>query len=152
MTRTGRYKPILLFGNLASSFSYLLLFFTWHGDTTTWEALYIAPSGFGTGIAQTAVFTSIQASIGKKQRAPALAGMYLTMQLGLILGMGAVGTTLMETVRWKLDILLRGLDLGSAARSEVGTTHDHCPKLELIAVYVVDCPEGGVRHRLPRQG
>lgn len=120
--RTGRYKPVLLFGNLVASLSYLLLFFTWHGDTSPLQALYIAPGGFGTGIAQTAVFTSIQASIDKKQRAPALACMYLTMQLGLILNMGAVATTLMETVRWKLDILLQKLDLGAAARLEVGRT------------------------------
>lgn len=119
MSRTGRYKPVLLFGTLASSFSYTLLFLSWHGDTSPWEALYIFPSGFGTGIAQTAVFTSIQASIDKKQRAPALAGMYLMLQLGLIIGLAAVSATVMETVRWKLDILLGGLGLDASTRYEV---------------------------------
>ena len=117
--RTGRYKPVLVFGNLASACSYLLLFLTWHGNTSALEALYIGPGGFGTGIAQTAVFTSIQASIDKKRRAPALAGMYLTLQLGLIIGLAAVGATVMETVRWKLDILLSGLDFGPSSRAEV---------------------------------
>ena len=117
--RTGRYKPVLLFGTLASSFSYCLLFLTWHGDTTPWEALYIFPSGFGTGIAQTAVFTSIQASIDKRQRAPALAGMYLMLQLGLIVGLAAVSATVMETVRWRLDVLLGGLGLDASTRYEV---------------------------------
>lgn len=118
-SRTGRYKPVLLFGTLASSFSYWLLFLTWHGNTTPSEALYIFPSGFGTGIAQTAVFTSIQASIDKKQRAPALAGMYLMLQLGLIVGLAAVSATVMETVRWRLDILLGGLGLDASTRYEV---------------------------------
>lgn len=117
--RTGRYKPVLLFGTLASSFSYCLLFLTWHGDTTSWEALYIFPSGFGTGIAQTAVFTSIQASIDKRQRAPALAGMYLMLQLGLIIGLAAVSATVMEAMQWRLDILLGGLGLDAAARHKV---------------------------------
>lgn len=118
-SRTGRYKPVLLIGSLTSFFSNFLLFLTWHGDTTPWEALYIFPSGFGTGIAQTAVFASIQASIEKRQRAPALAGMYLMLQLGVIIGLAAASETVMETVQWSLDILLGGLGLDAATRHTV---------------------------------
>lgn len=117
--RTGRCKPVLYLGAFSGLFCYVILYFTWHGKTSAWESVYIAPGGFGSGIAQTAVLTSIQASIAKNKRAPALAGMYLTQQLGFITGLTAVGTLVMETVRWKLDILLIGLDLGPSARSEV---------------------------------
>ena len=112
---------MLLFGTISSLICYVLLYFTWHGNTSPWESIYIAPGGFGTGIAQTAVFTSIQASVCKKKRAPALAGMFLVIQLGFITGLTAVGTLVMETVRWKLDLLLAGMDMGPAARSEVST-------------------------------
>ncbi|SPO01685.1 related to multidrug resistance protein [Cephalotrichum gorgonifer] len=117
--RTGRYQNVLVCGTLASSFSYILLFLTWHGNTSIWESLYIFPSGFGTGIAQTAVFTSIQASVSKKMRAPALAGMYLTISVGVIAGLAIVSATVMETVQWKLDTLLQGMGLDAAARYEI---------------------------------
>ncbi|PKS08550.1 hypothetical protein jhhlp_004936 [Lomentospora prolificans] len=117
--RTGKYKATLMFGTLASAFSYFLLFVRWHGHTNTLESLYIVPSGFGMGITQTAVFTSIQASVDRKRRAPAIAGMYLTSQLGMILGLAVVSAVVMETVRWKLDQLLILLDIAEAARAEI---------------------------------
>ena len=108
-----------MFGTLASAFSYCLLFVRWHGNTNTLESLYIIPSGFGMGIAQTAIFTSIQASVDRNRRAPAIAGMYLTSQLGMIFGLAVVSAVVMETVRWKLDNLLILLDIAEAARAEV---------------------------------
>ncbi|SPO01835.1 uncharacterized protein DNG_04508 [Cephalotrichum gorgonifer] len=117
--RTGRYKHLLIFGTLSSSFSYILIYLTWHGSTSFWESLYIFPGGFGVSIAQTTIFTSIQASVSKKQRAPAVAGMFLTSSLGTILGLALVGATVMKTMEWKLGALLEGMGLDSAARYEV---------------------------------
>lgn len=120
--KTGHYKKTLMMGTLASAFSYFLLFVRWHGDTNALESLYIIPSGFGMGITQTAIFTAIQASVDHRKKAPAIAGMYLTSQLGMILGLAIVSAVVMETVRWKLDKLLILLDISEAVRAEVGSS------------------------------
>ncbi|KEZ40197.1 Major facilitator superfamily transporter [Scedosporium apiospermum] len=117
--KTGHYKKTLMMGTFASAFSYFLLFVRWHGDTNTLESLYIIPSGFGMGITQTAIFTAIQASVDHRKKAPAIAGMYLTSQLGMILGLAIVSAVVMETVRWKLDKLLISLDISEAVRAEI---------------------------------
>ncbi len=116
--RSGRYKALIIIAVTMSSFSYLLLMLRWHGNTNIWESLYIFPSGFGTGIAQSAVFISLQAVIQDPSHlAPAISFMYLSstlaVTLGLPLGNAVMQTVLRRTLRARL--LGLGFELGAIA-------------------------------------
>ncbi|KAK1509530.1 major facilitator superfamily transporter [Colletotrichum tamarilloi] len=117
--RTGRYKSLLIIATIASMFSYSLLLLRWHGDTNAWESLYIVPGGFGAGLVQSAGFISIQAAANPKHKAAVTSGMFLTFQIGMILGLSCVSAVMMETMRWRLDALLEGMDLSAVVRKQI---------------------------------
>ncbi|KAK1978154.1 major facilitator superfamily transporter [Colletotrichum cereale] len=117
--KTGRYKSLLIIATIASSFSYVLLLLRWHGDTNVWESLYIVPSGFGAGLVQSAGFISIQAAVNPKHKAAVTSGMFLTFQIGMILGLASVSAVMMATMKWRLDTLLKAMDLGAVARKNI---------------------------------
>ncbi|KAK1995284.1 major facilitator superfamily transporter [Colletotrichum falcatum] len=117
--KTGRYKHLLIIAAIASSFSYVLLLLRWRGDTNVWESLYIVPGGFGAGLVQSAGFISIQAAVDPKHKAAVTSGMFLTFQIGMILGLASASAVMMETMKWRLDTLLKAMDLGAAAREKV---------------------------------
>ena len=78
-TRTGRYTRLATLSVLISSLGYLLLLLRWHGHTNWLESLYIIPGGFGTGMAQSALFISLQAVIADPAHmSPAVSFMYLS--------------------------------------------------------------------------
>ncbi|KXH37349.1 major facilitator superfamily transporter [Colletotrichum nymphaeae SA-01] len=117
--KTGRYKFLLIIATIASMFSYSLLLLRWHGDTNAWESLYIVPGGFGAGLVQSAGFISIQAAANPKHKAAVTSGMFLTFQIGMILGLSCVSAVMMETMRWRLDALLEGMDLSAVVRKQI---------------------------------
>ncbi|KAL0767203.1 hypothetical protein CaCOL14_010053 [Colletotrichum acutatum] len=117
--KTGRYKSLLIIATVASMFSYSLLLLRWHGDTNAWESLYIVPGGFGAGLVQSAGFISIQAAANPKHKAAVTSGMFLTFQIGMILGLSCVSAVMMETMRWRLDALLEGMDLSAVVRKQI---------------------------------
>ncbi|TKW59592.1 Vacuolar membrane amino acid uptake transporter fnx2 [Colletotrichum tanaceti] len=117
--RTGRYKSLLIGATIASSFSYVLLLLRWHGDTNVWESLYIVPGGFGAGLVLSAGFISAQAAINPKHKAAVTSGIFLTFQVGMILGLSCVSAVMMATMKWRLDALLKGMDLGAVARKTI---------------------------------
>ncbi|KAK1659580.1 major facilitator superfamily transporter [Colletotrichum godetiae] len=117
--KTGRYKSLLIIATIASMFSYVLLLLRWHGDTNAWESLYIVPGGFGAGLVQSAGFISIQAAANPKHKAAVTSGMFLTFQIGMILGLSCVSAVMMETMRWRLDALLEGMDLSAVVRKQI---------------------------------
>ncbi|OHF00413.1 major facilitator superfamily transporter [Colletotrichum orchidophilum] len=117
--RTGRYKSLLIIATIASMFSYVLLLFRWHGNTNAWESLYIVPGGFGAGLVQSAGFISIQAAVNPKHKAAVTSGMFLTFQIGMILGLSCVSAVMMETMRWRLDASLKGMDLSEVVRKKI---------------------------------
>ncbi|OHW95313.1 major facilitator superfamily transporter [Colletotrichum incanum] len=117
--KNGRYKSLLIIGTIASSFSYVLLLLRWHGDTNVWESLYIVPGGFGAGLVQSAGFISVQAAVNPKHKAAVTSGMFLTFQIGMILGLASVSVVMMERMKWRLDILLKAMDLGANARKKI---------------------------------
>lgn len=107
---------------ICTSLTYLLLFLRWRGHTSVWESLYIIPAGFGTGIAQAATFISTQAAVDKKYKAVATAGLFLTMQVGLMLGLASSGAVMLGGMRRSLDGRLIAMGLGSLVRKEVRST------------------------------
>ncbi|KAK4142884.1 major facilitator superfamily domain-containing protein [Dichotomopilus funicola] len=116
--RSGRYKPLILLATTLSSLSYLLLMLRWHGHTNLFESLYIFPGGFGTGVAQSAVFVSLQAVIAHPSHlAPAISFMYLTTTVALTIGLPLSDTVMRGVLRRGLRGRLVGLGLGG---EEVG--------------------------------
>ncbi|KAK4246514.1 major facilitator superfamily domain-containing protein [Corynascus novoguineensis] len=110
--RSGRYKSLIILAVTLSSLSYLLLMLRWHGNTDFWESLYIFPSGFGTGTAQSAVFVSLQAVIATQDPshlAPAISFMYLTTTVAITLGVPLSNAVLQAALRRSLAGRLLGL-------------------------------------------
>ncbi|KAJ0383389.1 hypothetical protein COL922a_010584 [Colletotrichum nupharicola] len=118
--KTGRYKYLLVLATLASSLSYVLLLLRWHGDTNVWESLYILPGGLGAGLVQSAGFIAAQAGVNPKHKAAITSGIFLTVQIGMIIGLSSVSAVMMETMRWRLEELLKGMGLDALVRKTVG--------------------------------
>ncbi|KAK8002402.1 elongation factor 1-alpha protein [Apiospora arundinis] len=117
--RTGRYKPMLIFATLVSSFSYLLLLLRWHGHTNIWESLYILPGGLGTGIVQTITFVGVQAAIDPAHKAAAMSGIFLVVTIGGMVGMVAVNAVTIETMTQTLYTALDTMGIGESARCHI---------------------------------
>ncbi|KAI8302633.1 major facilitator superfamily transporter [Colletotrichum sp. SAR11_240] len=117
--KTGRYKYLLVLATLASSLSYVLLLLRWHGDTNVWESLYILPGGLGAGLVQSAGFIAAQAGVNPKHKAAITSGIFLTVQIGMIIGLSSVSAVMMETMRWRLEELLKGMGLDALMRKTI---------------------------------
>ncbi|KAF2021707.1 MFS general substrate transporter, partial [Aaosphaeria arxii CBS 175.79] len=124
--RSGRYKSLVLFATLAAASAYLLLILRWHGNTNWLESLYIFPGGFGTGIAQSALFISLQAAIDPSHMAVAAASLYLAFSVGAIGGMAGVSAVLQSKLRSGLDKRLDDLGFDALKRERIieGATSD----------------------------
>ncbi|KAK1753398.1 major facilitator superfamily domain-containing protein [Echria macrotheca] len=110
--RTGKYKFLTLLAVTFSSASYLLLMTRWHGNTAWPESLYIIPSGFGTGIAQSALFISLQVVIDPAHLAPAVSFMYLSTTVWMTIGLPVSNAVMGVSLRRTLEARLVGLGLG----------------------------------------
>ncbi|KAI4226279.1 MAG: hypothetical protein L6R40_008294 [Gallowayella cf. fulva] len=75
--KTASYKTLTIIGTLSSILCYALLTFLWRGNTNIWESLFIAPGGFGMGIALSTTFVYIAAAVEPSQMAIASTGLYL---------------------------------------------------------------------------
>ncbi|KAF2119489.1 major facilitator superfamily transporter [Lophiotrema nucula] len=117
--RTGRYKSQILLATLFAAFAYLLLILRWHGHTNWLESLYIIPGGFGTGVAQSAVFIALQAGIDPKHTAVAAAALYLSSSVGMVTGMAGVSATLQEMLRRGLVRRIGNFDLSDDKKMKI---------------------------------
>jgi MFS family permease len=113
--RTGRYKLLVVFSVTCSSLSYLSMMLRWHGNTNWWESLYIIPSGFGTGIAQSALFISLQVVIDPTHMAPAISFMYLSTTIWITIGLPISSAAMQASLRSTLQTRLMNLGLSGKA-------------------------------------
>ncbi|KAF2475401.1 MFS general substrate transporter [Lindgomyces ingoldianus] len=97
--RTGRYKLLLLSATLIATFGYLLIF-RWHGHTNWLESLYIVPGGFGTRVAQSAIFTSIQVDFDPQYTAVATSALFLSSSVRIVARLASVGAV-MQAMLWR---------------------------------------------------
>ncbi|POS71965.1 major facilitator superfamily transporter [Diaporthe helianthi] len=116
---TGRYKWLVYLATLMSASAYTLLILRWHGQTNWLESLYIFPGGFGTGVALSAVFIAVQASVNKSQVAPAISALYLASGFGTVVGLAAVSATFQTGLRSTLEARLMSMHLNEESRSEI---------------------------------
>ncbi|EKG14361.1 Major facilitator superfamily [Macrophomina phaseolina MS6] len=101
--RTGRYKFLAPVGTSLTSVCYCLLLLRWDGHTNLWESLYIIPGGFGTGLAGSALFIALTASIDPSMVAIGSSSMYLSTSVGSLFGMASSSAVLQSVVRHGLQ-------------------------------------------------
>jgi hypothetical protein len=92
----------------------------WHGNTNWWESLYIIPSGFGTGIAQSALFISLQVVMDPAHMAPAISFMYLSTTVWITIGLPISNAAMQASLRSTLQTRLTDLGLSGKALQTVG--------------------------------
>lgn len=78
------------------------------------------PGGLGAGLVQSAGFIAAQAGVNPKHKAAITSGIFLTVQIGMIIGLSSVSAVMMETMRWRLEELLKGMGLDALVRKTVG--------------------------------
>ena len=81
----------------------------WRGDTSVWESLYIAPGGFGTGIILATTFVALAAGVEDAQMAIAGTGLYLSANIGGLVGTSLASNVLQATLRTGLDTGLKDI-------------------------------------------
>ncbi|PNP79470.1 hypothetical protein FNYG_07086 [Fusarium nygamai] len=107
--RTGRYKALIIFSAISSITSYALMLLRWHGQTNWLESLYVFPGGLGMGIAQSAAFIALQASIDPKDKAAASSGIFLAVTLGSVVGMAGTSAAIQGLLRHDIQQNLNDL-------------------------------------------
>ena len=121
--KTGRYKALTLGATGVASLAYLLLILRWHGNTKWLESLYIFPGGFGSGIANSTLFISIQAALDPKFTAIAASTLYLASSIGMLGGMAGVSAVLQQSLRVNLDARLTDMGFGDDKKMKVCLFH-----------------------------
>jgi MFS family permease len=101
--KTGRYKALTFAATGFASLGYLLLILRWHGETNWFESLYIFPGGFGSGIAGSTLFISIQAALDPSHAAIAASILYFASSVGVLAGMAGVSAVLQQSLRANLN-------------------------------------------------
>ncbi|KAH8664200.1 major facilitator superfamily transporter [Xylariales sp. PMI_506] len=119
--RTGRYKIITLIASIAGGISYFLLILRWRGNTNWWESMYIVLGGLAAGMANTAIFISINAIIEPAHKAVATASLFLSMPVGMITGIAIASALMLQVMQEQLDQNLIKLGLSLVERTEVIT-------------------------------
>ncbi|CAM1507734.1 Fc.00g045820.m01.CDS01 [Cosmosporella sp. VM-42] len=117
--RTGRYKGLVVFAAISSILCYTLMFLRWHGETGWAESLYVFPGGLGTGIAQSAVFIALQASIIPEDKAAAISGLFLCFPVGAIIGMAGSSAIMLGILKRFVQHELTRLGIDDTAIAEV---------------------------------
>ncbi|MCJ1380110.1 hypothetical protein MMC17_003213 [Xylographa soralifera] len=106
--RTASYKVLTIAGTVTSSVAYVLLIFLWRGKTNIWESLYIGPGGFGTGVVLATTFVGLAAGVAESDMAIASTGLYLSANVGSLVGMSLASTVLQTSLRSTLKERLTG--------------------------------------------
>ncbi|ODQ54685.1 MFS general substrate transporter [Saitoella complicata NRRL Y-17804] len=134
--RTGRYKLPAVSAGVVAAVTYILLILTWHGETNWIQSLFIIPGGFGTGIAQTAVFIALTSAVQKSAIAIATSGLYLASNIGMVLGVSLTSAVL----RTSLALLLGKQDVPEEVITRVLQDVEEVQKLaEGDKMVVVGC-------------
>jgi len=85
-------------------------------------------SGFGTGLAQIAVFESLRANIDEAHLAPAISLLYLSTGIGLIVGLACMNSVLQAGLRVGLNRSLRRMGLSDEVVQNVSGNWQGRPK------------------------
>ena len=122
--RTGRYKFLAICSGLIASITYLLLIFRWNGNQQTgWlESMEIIPGGLGTGLVQSVVFISMAAAVKPKEMAMSTSGLFLVMNVGIMIGITGSSAALNLGFRDQLRKRLNGPDVDEVSFPVISRT------------------------------
>jgi predicted MFS family arabinose efflux permease len=104
--RTGRYKPQILLSSVSGIFCFTLLLSFWHGNTPTWQALFIFFGGFATGITLTIAFIDLAATVDDTEMSIASSGLYLSANIGSVAGVSISTAVFGTSLKYQLENLL----------------------------------------------
>lgn len=108
LKRYGRTKWPLIISALSSGLCFTLLIILWHGDTPSWQSIFIFPGGFATAIAHSVIFIIVACSVSEKDMAIAGSGLYLSGSIGAVAGISGVSATFTTSVQKGLRQHLEG--------------------------------------------
>ncbi|KAJ5602221.1 hypothetical protein N7510_011755 [Penicillium lagena] len=120
--RTGYYKALLVLAGLVASVTYVLLYFTWNGQTGIWESLFIIPGGIGTGVASGSAFIAMTVMLQQEEVAMATAGYMLLISFAMTAGVTVSNTTLGLEFKKQLQSNLHGPGSGKVIRRAMADT------------------------------
>jgi predicted MFS family arabinose efflux permease len=82
-------------------FTLLLIF--WGVNTSVWQALFVFLGGFATGIANSAVFVDLAATVDESEMAIASSGLYLSSNIGAVAGVTIASSIFVNSLKTKLN-------------------------------------------------
>lgn len=102
--RYGRIKGLIIVSAVFSLTCYVLLYFFWNGTGISgWMCLMTFPGGLAVGIAHSALFVALAASIGEDNMAIAGSGQYLCGTVGSVAGICAASAVFQGSLRATLS-------------------------------------------------
>ncbi|KAF2099452.1 MFS general substrate transporter [Rhizodiscina lignyota] len=104
--RTGRYKLPIIISGFSAILCFTLLLITWHGNTPVWQAFFVFFGGFATGIANSAVFVDLAATVDESEIAIASSGLYLSTNIGAVGGVSVASAIFGNSLKTRLADLL----------------------------------------------
>ncbi|OJD11895.1 hypothetical protein AJ78_07425 [Emergomyces pasteurianus Ep9510] len=85
----AKYKLPIITSSVASIVGFASLLLLWRGSDNLWQTLLVFPSGLATGIAHSAAFVALTASVEDSEIAIACSGLYLSANVGAVIGLSA---------------------------------------------------------------
>ncbi|KKY24555.1 putative major facilitator superfamily transporter [Phaeomoniella chlamydospora] len=138
ITKTGRYKHLTTLGSAAACVAYLLLILRWRGHHHPAELVYIFPGGFGSGVIQSTTFIHLAACLDQSEIAIAGTSLYLSQNVGLLVGISLATAVLHAKLRTNLNNDLDGfkhkVDIISRAESSIERIWDLPYAIQRIVV------------------
>jgi MFS family permease len=119
ISRTGRYKLLVILATILASLGFSLLIVRWHGHTNWLESFYIFPCGFAMGMVQSSLFISIQAGVESEFSAIAASILYLTQPIGNVAGLAIASAVLQGTLKQELGQRLAKLGYEGDSRQRI---------------------------------
>jgi len=105
--RSTRYRSMLAFATICSSFCYALLALRWGLKSKPWELSYIVLGGFGNGLVLSVAFISLTTGISEADSAMATSSSYLSSMIGTTVGVTATSAVIQASLRSALEQTLR---------------------------------------------
>ncbi|OAX81261.1 hypothetical protein ACJ72_04400 [Emergomyces africanus] len=87
--KRGKYKLPIVISSVVSIIGFASLLLLWNGSDNLWQTLLVFPSGLATGIAHSAAFIALSASVDESEIAIAGSGLYLSANIGAVIGLSA---------------------------------------------------------------
>lgn len=108
--QTRRCKPATVLAPLSSALALSLCLLLWRGDGTTpvLRSLVSFPGGFATGVSHSSLFVSLTAGVAEEDIAIASSGLYLSGNIGTVIGASASSAIYQAALRSGLGESLAG--------------------------------------------